>query len=224
MEKITKENIAKEYPNNLRDWEIISKRGLEDKYFDLLNKYNSFLTSFIKEKLPLEQIANNMNKSELDFKKMQEKDMDFYQITSTMGLNYIYLRNNIYIEKLNDDDINFLEKNNKYNDEVKEYIGKTYKDVINPYNNSKIIFYGPENGNFMCNSSDLVLGIRYDEFNTELDDEKFKENFLQKQSIISQTSVILNIYGTDVLKNNVNLIQYNEASIINKYKEESYEK
>ena len=79
MEKITKENIEKEYPNNLRNNVLIKKKDLEDKYFDLLNKYNRFLASFLKEKLPLEQIDENMSKSELDFVKIEEKDMDFYQ-------------------------------------------------------------------------------------------------------------------------------------------------
>ena len=224
MEIITKENIVKEYPNNLRNIDLIHKRGLEDKYFDLLNKYNNFLTSFLKEKLPLEQIDENMSKSELDFVKIKEEDMDFYQITNTFNLNYIYLRNNIYIEKLNDEDIKYLEKNKKYDEEVSAFINRTFKNVINPYDDSKMIFYGPENRNFMCNSDDLVLGIRYDEFNSKLEEEKFKENFLKKQELISQLILVLNIVGLKELNCNLNVIQYNEISIMSKYKENDYAK
>lgn len=224
MEKITKENIEKEYPNNLRNNNLIKKRGLENKYFDLLNKYNKFLTSFLKEKLPLEQIDENMGKSELDFVRIEENDMDFYQITSTIELNYIYLRNNIYIEKLNDDDIKYLEKKKEYDEEVSTFINRTFKNVINPYNDSKMTFYGPENRNFMCDSDELVLGIRYDEFNTKLEDEEFKENFLKKQEIISQLTLVLGIVALQELNCNINVIQYNEISIMNKYKENDYAK
>ena len=224
MEKITKENIEKEYPNNLRNNNLIKKRGLENKYFDLLNKYNKFLTSFLKEKLPLEQIDENMGKSELNFVKIKEEDMDFYQITNTSNLDYIYLRNNLYIEKLNEDDIKYLEKKKEYDEEVSTFISRTFKNVINPYKDSKMIFYGPENRNFMCNSDELVLGIRYDEFNSELEDEEFKENFLKKQELISQLTLVLSIVGLKELNCNINVIQYNEISIINKYKENSYAK
>lgn len=220
MKEITKNNINFEYPNNLRNNELIKKIGTEDKYFELLNKYNRYLTKFLKEKLPLEQIDNNMKKSELNFNKINEHDMDFYQITSTMGLDYIYLRNNIYIEKLTKEDINYLDKND-YNE---EFIHRTYKNVINPYTDSKTIFYGPENENFMCKSDDLVLGIRFEEFNNDLEGEEFKENFLNKQNIISQLITVLNLVGLKELDANIKVIEYSEISIMNKYKEDSNEK
>jgi hypothetical protein len=87
-----------------------------------------------------------------------------------------------------------------------------------------MIFYGPENRNFMCNSDDLVLAIRYDEFNSKLEDEEFKENFLKKQEIISQLTLVLGVVGLQELNCNINVIQYNEISIMNKYKENSYAK
>ena len=224
MQEITKENIVLEYPNNLRNSNLIIKRNLNDKYFKLLNKYNKFLTSFLKEKLPLKEIDKNMKESELNFVKVKNDDMDFYQKTSTMGFDYIYLRNNIYVEKLNDEDIKFLEEHNEYNEDVSNFIKKTYKNVINPYENSQIMFYGPENSNFMCSSDDIVLGIRYDEFNIDMDGESFKENFLEKQEIVSQLITLLYLVGLKEIDTNVKTIQYNDVSIMQKYEEGLYEK
>ena len=77
----------------------------------------------------------------------------------------------------------------------------------------------------MCNSDNVVIGVRYDEFNnTNLDDEEFTKNFLKKQEIISQLMVVLYVYGMHKLNTSVNMFQYNDVSIINKYKEGSHEK
>ena len=225
MEKITNKNINKEYPNVPRNEDLIKEKGLEKKYYDLLNKYNAFFTCYLKEKLPLEEIDKNMRESELNFVKIEEDNMDFYQITSTMGLDYIYLRNNLYIEKLNKTDLNFLEKHDEYSGEVSEFISNTFKEVINPYDKSRPMFYGPEIRTFMCNSDNVVIGVRYDEFNnTDLEDEEFTKNFLKKQEIISQLMVVLYVYGMHKLNTSVNMFQYNDVSIINKYKEGSHEK
>lgn len=223
--KISIENIEKEYPSNLINYDLLKEKGLgekdpNEKYFELLNKYKSFFEDYLKEKLPLLQIDNNMKESELAFKPIEETNMDFYQITSSMGLKYVYLRNNLYIEKLNSADIEFLDSKEEYNDETREFISRTFKDVINPYDDSKVIFYGPENGQFLCNSNDVVLGIRYDEFNTELEDKAFQENFIEKQRIISQLITVLSVYGLQQLGVNVKLIQYNEVSIMKKYGDE----
>lgn len=223
--KISIENIEKQYPSNLINYDLLKEKGLgedkpNEKYFELLNKYKNFFESYLKEKLPLEHIDNNMSESELNFKPIEEKDMDFYQITSNMGFKYIYLRNNLYVEKLSKEDMDFLSTAKEYNDEVRDFISRTFKDLINPYNDSTTIFYGPENGQFMSNSNDLVLGIRYDEFNTELEDKAFQENFIEKQRIISQLITVLSVYGLKELGINVNLIQYNEVSIMRKYGDE----
>ena len=180
--KIDLSNIEKAYPNDLINYELLKAKKLgddkpNDKYFKLLNKYKSFFEKYLKEKLPLEQIDNNFKESNLDFKVIEDEDKDFYQITSTMGLHYIYLRNNIYIEKLNDEDINFLSKKEKYDESIREFINRTFKIVINPFEESRKIFYGPENGQFMCNTDDIVIGFRYDEFNNSLEDDEFEKNF-----------------------------------------------
>ena len=63
--KISIENIEKEYPSNLINYDLLKEKGLgedkpNEKYFELLNKYKNFFESYLKEKLPLEHIDNNM--------------------------------------------------------------------------------------------------------------------------------------------------------------------
>jgi len=220
MEKITKENISLEYPNAI-NYDLLKEKGLGDtepneRYFKLVNNYKSIFETYLKDILPLEQIDKNMKESKLKFMPIKEENMDYYQITSTMGLSYIYLRNDLHVEKLNTEDLDYLENITSLDDESKNFISRTYKKVINPYNESQTIFYGPENGKFLCDSNDIVIGIRYDEFDSELEDSEFEKNFIEQLKLINQVSTVLEIYGSDVL-GSLKCIQYNEMSIMQLY-------
>lgn len=214
---ITKDNIGFMYPLIINN-ELLKEKGFnvyeDSSYFDLLNKYKVFLEQYLKEKLCLDLIDSNLEKSNLNFETIKEEEMDFYQKTSTMGLKYIYLRNNIYIEHLSSEDIIFLKDQSEYNKATIEFIERTCINVINPYQEKQIIFYGPENKNFICDSTDIVLGIRYDEFvNDNMNDEEFRTNFVKKLTLVSNLRSLITVAAEQEINKSVKLIQYNEASI-----------
>lgn len=215
---ITKDNIGYMYPQIINN-DLLKEKGFniyEDNfYFKLLNRYKIFLEQYLKEKLCLDLIDENLEKSPLGFEKIKDEDKDFYQKTSTMGLNYIYLRNNIYIEHLKDEDIEFLSKQSEYNDTTKEFIKRTCVSVINPYEDNKIIFYGPENQKHICDSTDIVLGIRYDEFATKgMSDDEFQKNFVEKMALIGNLIELISVVSEQEIGHKVKLIQYNSVSIL----------
>lgn len=224
MIMITKDNIELVYPQIINN-DLLVQKGFKiddenNEYFKLINKYKKLFEEYLKEKLPLELIDDNMKKSDLKFVPIKKEDMDFYQITSTMNLNYIYLRNNLYIEKLSKEDLEYLSKKENLDDDAKEFIKRTYQTVINPYENDekRIIFYGPENGKHLCDSTDVVLGIRYNEFEVNgMSDEEFQKNFLEQLRLIAQVSTLLEIASPNELGSEVKVIQYNELSIMKKY-------
>ena len=224
MEKITLENIGQEYPN-LVNYELIKEKGFgEDKpneeYFELLNRYIKLFGQYLMEILPLEQIDTNMKNHESKFVPVKDEDKDFYQITSPLSLEYIYLRNNFYIEKLSKEDLDILRTKDSLDGETREFIKRTYLNVINPYEDKEVIFYGPENSRHLCDSTDVVLGIRYDEFSDiGLSNEEFQQRFLEQQQKIGSLGVILEVVGLDKLGTELRLINYNEASIMRKYRE-----
>lgn len=225
MEKITQENISKSYPV-LIDFDLIRLKGLgdempSDEYFELLNKYKNLFGKYLMELLPLEQIDTNMKKSKLNFVPIKEEDKDFYQMTSPLNLDYIYIRNNFYIEKLSKEDLDILRSRENLDDETREFLKRTYLSVINPYDDSRVIFYGPENGKHLCDSTDVVLGIRYDEFvDTELSDAEFQTRFIEQLKLISQIQTVLEIVALEKLGSKLTTIQYNEVSIMQKYSKE----
>jgi len=216
---ITLNNINSQYLNSL-NYELIFEKGLgtdnlNDKYFKLLNSYKSFFEQYVKEILPLELIDKNMKGSDLNFDKIKDEDKDFYQSTSTMNFSYIYLRNNFYVEKLSLEDIEFLMSKNEFDNDVREFIKRTYKNIINPYEEEKTVFYGPENQGYMCNSTDVVIGIRYDEFEQgTLSDSEFEERFFNQKRLVKQLSTVLEIAGPSQFNMNIRCIHYNEFSVV----------
>lgn len=213
---INLENYEKQFPFILNQ-KLMQEKGLwiekpSRRYFNLTNKYKRLLECSLIKCLPLEQIDSNMEKSDLGFVPVETPAMDFYQATSGMGLNYIYLRNNIYIEKLSEKDLVLLESLNSEEDE-EQFVKRTLKDVIYPYTVEKqVLFYGPENRNYLVDSASIIIGIRHNEFDVGLENEAFKENFLKKQEIISQLSLVISVIGMKQFDIPVLMIQYNEFS------------
>ena len=180
----------------------------------LADRYKHLFERLLMDKLPFEHIDQNMLKSNLNFRTIQKSNMDRYQKSSGMGLSYLYLRNDLYIELLAWYDLDYLDKATDYNLEAAEFIQSTFRRVIDPFDEPTPIFYGPETRQFLCDSDSIVLGVRYDEFNTELEDEEFKRNFLEKQRILSQLSTVLEVYAKQTLGAKLRFIQYNEASVM----------
>ena len=186
----------------------------DERYYKLQDRYKRFFEQFLIEQLFLDAVDQSLKKHELDFRPVKEKDQDYYQRTSGMGLTYIYLRNNLYIEKLTEAELHFLEEHSEYGTDVEQFVSETCERVVNPYDDVRMVFYGPESGHFLFSSDEIVLGIRYAEFDSELKDETFTKNFLQKQQIISRVSHLVTVLGLKKLEKKVSLIQYNEASIM----------
>jgi len=221
MEKITKENIHLQYPN-LINYDLLKEKGLGDtepneRYFKLLNNYKSMFEAYLCMTLELDTIDKRIKESELKFIPIKEENMDFYQISSTMNLNYLYLRNDLHIEKLSVEDLNYLENKDSLDEESTKFIVRTFKNVINPYEETKRIFYGPENENYISECTDLVIGVRYDEIDKSIPEDKFVENFSKQMEYITELKTVISILGTMRLDVFTNCIHYNEMSIIQNY-------
>ena len=72
--------------------------------------YRKLFTEYIIEKTELKKYDEEIKNSNLNFIPVEEEKMDIYQYFSCDILKYFYIRNNLYLEKLDKKDINFLEK------------------------------------------------------------------------------------------------------------------
>ena len=212
FKKLTKEQLKK----NIRMNNNITN-------LELYNLYRKLLTEYIIKKLSLQEYDEKFSNSELNFIPITEKEMDAYQYFSSNILKYFYIRNDIYINKLEKEELEMLQDRvNNGNDELDEkaieMIMHTYKKVITKDKLKKgekmsIVFYGPKSNKFMAKEGNIVLGFRYNEyFNKNLTDEEYKKLYIKQQEFLY--SIIDEIYKGLEKEDEVTIIKYDEFSII----------
>lgn len=217
--KILKEDELNLLKPNFRNFNF-SKLSINDRnnYLILLSVYMNIFIQYICYKFNLKFYDNLINDSNYDFIPIQEDKMDIYQKFSEKYLKYIYIRNNIYIEKLNVSELDFLKEiafkpNSVSNQEIINFIEKTYKKVIfeDALNNGSkcMVFFGENSQYYSCVNDSIVIGIKYDEFNLNgLSDEEWDElhdkqlDFLD--FIVNKMNEELNTKNND----NLNVLKY----------------
>ena len=206
---------------------------IDSEYMNIYFLYRKLFTQYIIEILNLIKYDKQIVNNKIKFPIVNQKNMDIYQYFSSDILKYFYIRNNIYIKKLNEDEIKFL-KNIKFNDnkvlnsEEKEFIENTYAKVIfeDVLGNGEkcITFFGPNSRNFWAKNNSLVIGIRYDEFTDNgLSDDEW--DILHEKQIEFLNKLIdkMIVEYNKKLKIPVSIIRYNEFSVRKLYNEKNVE-
>jgi len=212
MNKIN-ENMIKIKNNNMP----------KKEYIELYNIYRFFMTKYIIEKLNLKEYDKKIKNSKCNFIPVETERMDVYQFFSCDELEYIYIRNNVYIERLSDKEIALLKekiKNNDYSfdESIVDLIENTYQKIIfeDIMKNGKKyqITYGPDSSNYFARNDSLVLGIRYDEFaETKLTDEEWKkQNQKQMEFLRKIINEMINEFENKI-NVPINIIKYDDYSV-----------
>lgn len=185
--------------------------------------YRKLFTQYIIEKLNLKKYDDEIAESKLNFIEVKEKQMDIYQYFSKDKLKYFYIRNNIHIEKLTDEEQKFLQKikleePNELGDIEKDFIEKTYSKVIfeDVLENGEIcnVFYGPDSRSFISSNNSIVIGMRYDEFeNNGLDDEKWDELHEKQLDFWDELKERMELELKMKINKHISIIRYDDFSI-----------
>lgn len=124
------------------DLELAVEKGINEKkdifsheYLTLQEVYRKAFGQFIIEKLDLKKYEQELLESDMRFIPADKGKQSFYQKWDNMDMKYIFLRNNIPIERLNENDLEILKKEAADNrvepsSEVMEMIERTYQDII----------------------------------------------------------------------------------------------
>lgn len=170
MKQITETEYNTRFPN--RNSEYFQKLSSSEKavYINCLNYYYNYFIIYLIEKLDLLKHDQNLAKSNNKFLQVSEENMDIYQYLSSSFLKYLYIRNNLYLDRLSDEEItklvNFQQNNTTLeNSELLQFIESTYPRLIDeaPEKQTRVN-YGPENAQFMADSKSIIIGVRTDEF------------------------------------------------------------
>lgn len=222
--RLYEEDLKTIYPNCTNISLDNMPENQKKKYLLLYNMYRKLFTVYIMQKLKLKSYDKKIEKSELGFTANKKQDMDIYQYFSSDILKYFYIRNNIYIEKLNKKEIDFLEKkiqskNYELDDETMQIIESSYKRVIfeDVLKNGELCktLYGPNSSNFFADNNAIIIGVRYDEFaENKLNDDEWDELHQQQveflESLITRMNKNLNSNSAVPIE----ILEYSEFSII----------
>ena len=220
---------------DIKDYELITaypipgillKFGKEqskiDEYVILYNKYRKMITQYIISEINLKDWDEQINKQKY-IKPLDETQMDIYQYCVSDELKYIYIRNNIHIERLTKEEKEFLNKVNhtkkELTQEEKEYIKNTYPKVIAEYNGEGrfIANLGNAMTGFLVTENAVVLGIRYNLENPNDIEQVFNANgfcklIIDQIRIKEKTKLELPIIGNIYSEFGVNAIPKNSKN------------
>ena len=174
MKKINIQDFETRSPKSNQAFFDNLKEEAKENYLLLYLTYSNLLYCYLLNKLKLKEFDNMLVNGRNHFQEVSIDNMDFYQYLAKDYLKYFYIRNNLYIERLNENELNFLKKKNFDNnldldEETINFISKTYPKVIKENNDSKSvnINYGPDNFQFYKPSDALIIGVRFDDYYKE---------------------------------------------------------
>ena len=215
MIKITKED----YKSRLTNRDEIKIDDMTEEQLKLyLSMYSVYMEWFINLlilKTNIKSIDDQLKKSNFKFKKVNNDDIDFYQKFSIEYLDYFYLRNNLYLYRLNKDEYLFIIdriKNDNYgfDEEVEKFINNTYKKIIfekvRDLKNVKINHDKIDVGRYVDNDS-IIIGIKYDN-NNGLNGKDWYDNLVFQEKEIKRVSQCLLENLHNYFSNNIVLLDF----------------
>lgn len=162
--------------------------------YQLKYKYYILLYNYINQRVDIKKYDDLFLNSSINYIKIEKSDMDVYQLISSDKLNYLYIRNDIYIQNLNNEEKELL-KNisfNHYGEKEHEFVHNTLKKVLTLDNGINLLNLGAIDYKNMVENGSLVIGFRYDEFNLgEMSDEEWNDNY--EKSIDESMKILISL-------------------------------
>ena len=223
IRKITNDEYLKLSIDDLNYNQMNNKQ--KEEYLNIYSLYMNYFLKFLIKKINLQEYDNLLKVNNPVFIPLKD-NMDIYQLISKNLLEYFYIRNNIYLSRLNNVELEYLRNKILNNDLIFDentfnFIDLTYKrlifEVINDDPNIKgKINYGPnlESDLYYAPNNGLILGIRYDEFNLGgMNEEEWFLNRINQKEYIKK--VIIQIENEVENKLNIpcKIIEYDQYSV-----------
>lgn len=176
---------------------LIKSKNISLEEYGVLKKiYKQLFEIYLQNKIDLKLYDNKIKNSDLDFGKGHPTKSNLINdLGEYLGLNYIYIINDFFIEKLRINDLNELRKvyqEKKYNINTIKMIGKTYKEVLNNnFVNGKYVdepfnrCYGPVIPKNFALSDSLVIKIIFGKNTKQYDDTEYLVNAKAKTSFLN---------------------------------------
>ncbi len=180
--------------------ELIKSKSISDEEYIILKKtYKQLFEIYLQSKIDLKLYDNKIKNSDLDFGQGHPVKINLINdLGEYLGLNYIFIINDFFVEKLSINDLNELRRvyqEKKYNLNTKKMIERTYKDVLNnnfvngefkdvPFNRC----YGPMVPKNFALSDSLVIKIIFGKNIKQYNDDEYLANAKAKTNFLNTLS------------------------------------
>lgn len=223
MKSITVEEFKTRIPVGNSDYFDELDKEAQESYIALYNAYSSLVTDYFIKNCNLKEYDEALLESPYSFPKLAEEEMDIYQYLASDKLSFVYLRNNLYVERLDEEEQKFLIEKAQddeivYDDKEDEFVKTTFKKVMlenGGEEDTVNVFYGPDNGNFMYPDNAVIVGIRYDDYyqaEGESPEDWFEANNNRLQDV-ETLSIILETRMSKLAGVDCYAVKYNEFSV-----------
>lgn len=223
MELISKEMYETRFPNNtnvnINDMEN-EARGF---YLSLYSIYMDYFYQYLLKYTKLKKFDEKLKKYGLI--KVEKENRDFYQTFAGDYLDYFYIRNNLYLERLTDEQTGLLGykmRNHTYklDWESEPIINSTYKKVtfekIDEEKDMKEpidINFGPDSLKFYVPNNSLVIGVRIKNTIKNPEDDTEVDRYLKNVELIEDMIQEIEESIMSSLPVEAYVIQYDDDSI-----------
>lgn len=173
-------------------------------YLNVQALYRKAFEKYLLSNVDLKKYDDILKESELDFGIIDDEHKYIFHEKSYMNLNYLYVRNYFYIEKLNDEYVELLlerlsNKNYDIDTVMFKMVEETFRDVINDnykyeqYHDSTTTCYGSNVPRNIVNSKSLVIVLQYGKNKRTYTKDEFIINQYKKQEYLK--NIISDIEG-----------------------------
>lgn len=214
---INENNLNTRLPN--RDGDYFNSLSLSEKedYITIYKTCTKLLIEYLRNKCNIDEYEEIMLDNKI--KPIDESEMDIYQYLSSSELKYLYIRNNLNIGLLDNNDKELLLSLNKEsisNEKNMIFLENIYDKLINnQINDESHTILGPNSSNFIVPVNTLVLGFRYDEYNKR--SNQTDEEWSQEREKIEGSNELLFYYMKktceSIIHKPIEIIKYDEFSI-----------
>ena len=121
-------------PDNY-NWDVIGEKFSDrEEFVRLQKKYRTALEKYLDKKVHLRRIEKKIARSGVQIPDVGDQDYNFYHQTEVLQSGCLFVRNNIYIERLSEEDLEYLAEAR----ELKTgFIERTFPEVIYEYSRYK---------------------------------------------------------------------------------------
>ena len=191
--------IYKYSPNSI-DYKLLKEKNIKmEEFLQLQIKYRENFESFLKKLVSFESFDKLVEKENINLPPLEKDTKNFYYKFSTLNSKYLFLRNNIHIERLDEKDLKILQKRVLDGKELDtNFILKTFKVVL--FESGDQAMFGVPLLKNLVNSKSLIFELAYDDkFCTVMESKKVREFY-------DKISNSLKNFLEDALKIEVNFI------------------